>query len=410
MAKTWLIIKHEYLTNVRRRSFLFAAFGVPIITILLMTLVFGLTINNETDTTRLGTVGYVDQSGVLAQQIDKPDYFEVYESEDAARAALDAGTIGAYFVVDPNYLNNGTVNAYSKSGIPEALKSEISTYLLANLSTGLDPTIAERIKDPVVVSIKTLNNGRVIEGNAVAGLILMPIIFVLVFLFASQTTSGFLMSGIIEEKTNHIMELLITSVTPFQMLFGKLVGLGLLGLTQLVVWLGGSYVTLSVGHQLDALKGITIPADLLVVVVIYFLLGYFLLAAVMSTIGVIIGSEQESRQYAAILSLGMLIPLFLLSSFISDPNGAVVTFLSLFPLTSPIAVIFRVSLGAIPTWQLIASIVILALTALFMAWASARIFRWGLLMYGKRPSVRELLRVIRRPPTMATSATGEQAS
>jgi ABC-2 type transport system permease protein len=216
----WLIARHEYLTNVKRRSFLFGAFGIPIITIALMTVVFGLIFSDESDVNRLGGIGYVDQSDVLADEIGKPKNFIPYETEDAARAALDAEEIGAYFVVAPDYMRSGTVKIYSGGGIPEALHDDIDGYLVANLSTGLDPAVAERLKDPVESSIKTLDNGRVIKDSAIVGLFLMPIIFVMVFLFASQTTSGYMMSGVVEEKSNRIMEILITSVTPSQLLYG----------------------------------------------------------------------------------------------------------------------------------------------------------------------------------------------
>ncbi|MCZ2097277.1 MAG: ABC transporter permease, partial [Anaerolineae bacterium] len=146
----------------------------------------------------------------------------------------------------------------------------------------------------------------------------------------------------------------------------------------------------------------------LVIGVIYFLLGYFLLACVMAAIGVVMGSEQESRQFAGIFGLVLAIPFFAITSFITDPNGAVVTFLTLFPFTSPVSMIMRMGFSAVPAWQLILSIALLLLTSLFMAWASARIFRWALLLYGKRPGVRQLIRVIRRPSGMATSATGER--
>ncbi len=410
MAKIWLVVKHEYLTNIKRRSFLFVAFGVPVITILLMAVVFALIINNETDTTRLGTIGYVDQAGVLAQQIDKPDNFSIYDSEDAARAALDAGTIGAYFVIPPDYMTTGTINAVGSSSVPEALKGDIDTYLRANLSSGLDPVVAERLKDPLNTSIEALDSGRIINDNALAGLILAPMIFVIVFLFASQTTGSYLMSGVVEEKTSRIMEILITSITPFQLLMGKIIGLGLLGLTQLVVWIVGGVVTLLLGQGADFLTGIVIPPDLVIVAVVYFLLGYFMLSSVMAGIGAVVGSEQESRQFAGIFTMTMVIPFFAIGEFFSNPNGPLVTFLTLFPLTSPITVILRMGFGVIPAWQLLLSLVLLFVTGLFVAWASARIFRWALLLYGKRPGVRELIRVIRRAPTMATTATGDRAA
>ena len=407
MSKIWLIIKHEYLTNIKRRSFLFGAFGAPIVSLGLMVLVFGLIINNESDVERLGTIGYVDESGVLAAQVDEPENFRAYDTEAAARADLDAGVIGAHFVLPPDYMETGTVRIYSNTSIPEVLEDQIDTYLRANLGAVLPPEIAERIKAPAETSILALDTGRVLQSDSLIGLVLMPIIFVIVFLFASQTTSGYLMGSVVEEKTTRIVEILVTSVTPFQLLAGKIIGLGLLGLTQLAVWIAFGYVALNFGQTSNILSGVIIPPDLLIIAVIYFLLGYFLLASVMACIGVIAGSEQESRQYAGIFSLIMVIPIFFIVTFITDPDSAIVTFLTLFPLTSPIAVLLRMGFGTVPPEQLTLSIALLALTALLAAWASARIFRWGLLLYGKRPSPRELLRVIRRPAAMATTASGD---
>ncbi len=410
MNKMWLVAKHEYMTNIKRRSFLFVAFGVPVITIVLMAVVFTLVINNETDTTRLGTIGYVDQSGVLAQQIDKPENFSVYDTEAAARAALDAGTIGAYFVISPDYMTTGMVNAVGTSSVPDALQGDINTYLRANLSTGLDPAIANRLKDPLNTSLKALDTGRVITENGMIGLILAPLIFVMVFLFASQTTSSYLMSGVVEEKTSRIMEILITSITPFQLLMGKIIGLGVLGLTQLVIWIIGGLITARLAQGSDFLSSVVIPPDLLIVGLVYFLLGYFMMSSVMAGIGAVVGSEQESRQFSGIFTMIMVVPFFAMTSFITDPNGTVVTILTLFPLTAPISVILRMGFGSIPTWQLLLSIALLVLTSLLVAWSSARIFRWALLLYGKRPGVRELIRVIRRAPNMATTATGDRAA
>lgn len=405
MSKIWLIIKHEYLTNIKRRSFLFGAFVAPLVSLGMIVLVFGLIINNDSDVERLGTIGYVDQSGVLEAGIDRPEQFQPYETEDAARADLESGAIGAYFVLPPDYMQTGTVRAYSNTSIPDALEDQINDYLRANLGASLPPEISERIRAPLEVTVRTLDTGRTLREDSITGLVLLPIIFALIFLFASQTTSGYLMGSVVEEKTTRIVEILVTSVTPFQLLAGKIIGLGLLGLTQLGIWFVFGYIGLNVGQTISFLEGIIVPPDMLAVAVIYFLLGYFLLASVMACIGVIAGSEQESRQYAGIFSLIMVIPIFFIVSFISEPDSTIVTVLTLFPLTSPIAVLLRMGFGAVPLEQLILSIALLALTTLLAVWASARIFRWGPLLYGKRPSPRELLRVIRRPAAMATTAS-----
>lgn len=410
MNKLWLVAKREYLHNIRRRGFLFAAFGVPLLTIAAMAIVFMVVVENESDSSRVGNVGYVDYSGVVVEAINKPEAFVLYETEDEARAALDAGELGAYFVIAPDYMQNGLVTLYSATDMPDALNDSIDSFLLSNLSRGVDPEVAERIEAPVDMLVKTLNNGRIISENGAVGLVLAPIIFVMVFMLGSQTTSGYLMSGVVEEKTSRIMEILVTSVTPFQLLFGKILGLGALGLTQLVAWVAIGSLALRLGEGVDFLAGVTIPGDMLLVGLIYFVLGYFMLASLMAGIGAVVGSEQESRQFTGIISLVSVIPFFLITEFFLNPDGFAVVFLTLFPLTSPVAVILRMGFGSVPLWQLGVSIALLLVTTLVIVWGSARIFRWSLLMYGKHPSLRQILNAVFRSRGMATTATGERAA
>lgn len=408
MHKAWLVAKHEYLQNVKKRSFLFGAFGLPILIVALILIVGAVAVESETNVEQVGVVGYVDEAGVLSDAIDQPEDYRPYASADEARAALDAGEIGAYFVVQPDYLETGNVQLISRSGTPEALTEQFDTFLVVNVGRNLSPDLLERLKDPMEMSVQTLDNGRVVRDSAIFALFLVPFIFVFVFLMASQITSSYLMSGVVEEKSNRIMEILITSVTPFQLLLGKVIGLGALGLTQLAIWILGAFLVLALGQNLDFLAGVAIPTDLVIIAIVYFLLDYFFFGSIMAGIGAVIGSEQESRQISGFLSFLGVIPFFFVVTFITDPNGVVPTVLTLFPLTSPIAVMLRLGLGSIPTWQLIVSIALLLLTTLFSVWASAKIFRWALLMYGKRAGLREILRVLRRPASMGTSATAER--
>lgn len=408
MQKAWLVAKHEYLHNVKKRSFLFGAFGVPILIVALVVIVGAIAVDSETNVEQVGTVGYVDNAGILSEAVDQPDDYRPYASADEARAALDEGEIGAYFVVAADYLETGNVQLISRSGAPEALTDQFDAFLVANIGRDLSPDLLDRLKDPVDMSVETLDNGRVVRDSAIVALFLIPFIFVFVFVMATQISSSYLMSGVVEEKSNRIMEILITSVTPFQLLLGKIIGLGALGLTQLMIWIVGAFLVMALGQNLSFLSGVTIPTDLVIIAIIYFLLDYFFFGSIMAGIGAVVGSEQESRQIAGFLSFLSVIPFFFLVTFITDPNGAAPTILTLFPLTSPTAVMLRLGFGSIPTWQLVASIALLLLTTIFSVWASAKIFRWALLMYGKRPNLREILRALRRPTAMGTSATAER--
>ena len=151
-----------------------------------------------------------------------------------------------------------------------------------------------------------------------------------------------------------------------------------------------------------AFRGCVLQLALAIAFVVYFILSYFLLASLMAGLGAIAGSEQESRQYGGIISLLFIIPFFLIGTFIDDPNGSLPIALTLIPFTAPMTALLRLGLTSVPPWQIIASLLILLVTSAFVVWASARVFRWGLLLYGKRPTPRELWCVVRSSPRAAT--------
>jgi len=411
MKKMWLVARREYLYNLKRPSFLFAVFGVPIFTFIVWGVVFLVMSNSENNVGTNSKFGYVDLSGVLANPItpqDKPEQFVPYAGETAARADLNSKTIAAYFVLPKNYLNTGEVQSYSYDSVSETLKDDFAAFLLTNLSRGLEGKFPlERIQDPVTLTIHPVDSGRSLTEANLPALIFIPLIFSFVFLMSSNVTSGFLMGGIVEERANRIMEILITSVTPMQMLMGKIIGLGALGLTQLLIWGGAGALLMRVGQRFPFLNGISFPVDMMVVFVIFFLVSYFLLASLMAGIGAVVGSEQESRQFASILSLILVIPFFFLTTFINDPNSPLALALTFIPFTAPMTILLRMGFGNVPIWQLVISLAILILSSFFVIWASARVFRWGLLLYGKRIGIREILRVIWSSPEMGVSVTRE---
>jgi ABC-2 type transport system permease protein len=409
MRKALIVARREFLYNVRRPGYLFASFGVPLLTIVLLVIIFAIAFQSESDSARVGSVGYVDQAGVLYAGREKPEHFNAYSDETAGRAALEAGEIGALFVLPADYLSSGDVKLYSMSGLPDATTDEINSYLITNLGAELDTALVERIQEPLDLSLHTLDNNRTLKEDAIFGVILLPFIFVMLLLMASQTASTYLMAGVVEEKTNRIMEILITSITPFQMLVGKILGLGALGLLQVLVWIGLGALALRMSQGVDMLTGIGLPLDMVIVSLIYFVLSFLLFASVMAGIGAVVGSEQEAKQMSGFVVFLTIMPLFFLISFIEDPNGTIPTIFTLIPMTAPFAVILRMSFGSVPPWQLAVSIGLLVLTTLVVIWGSARVFRWSLLMYGKRPGVRDLLRAVRRPPRLATVATEERA-
>jgi ABC-2 type transport system permease protein len=413
MKKMWIVARREYLYNLKRPSFLFAVFGVPIFTFVVWALVF-LVMSNNDKVSANTKFGYVDHAAVLNNPVplkDKPDEFVAFSNEQAARAALDSKAISIYFVLPKDYISTGNVQSYSYDTVPDTVKDELASFLLANLSRGLENKFPlERIQTPVTLSIHPIDSGRTLTEANLPALIFIPLIFSFVFLMSSNVTSGFLMGGIVEERANRIMEILITSITPMQMLMGKILGLGALGLTQLIIWGGAGAFLVRFGQRFPFLNGVIFPVDMMVVFVVFFLVSYFLLASLMAGIGAVVGSEQESRQFSSILSLVLVIPFFFLTTFINDPNSPLALALTFIPFTAPMTILLRMGFSTVPIWQLGLSLIILVLSSLFIIWASARVFRWGLLLYGKRISFREIWHVIWSSPEMGVAVKQDAGS
>lgn len=404
MRKTLIVARHELLTNLMRRSFLLATIGIPALTIGMMLLVTSVTVQFAVNKD-IGTVGFADESGLFAGASTEGTSLVAYASVEETQAAFEAGQLGAYFIIPADYLASGQIQLFTRSGMPENVQTEIDNFLAAHLSAGVNPETAERLLNPVTLELFLKDSGRTIGSEAAVALFITPLLFMMIFMLALQSASSYLMSGVVEEKSNRIMELLITSITPSQLLRGKILGLGVLALIQVSIWVSAAAIGLQLGQGIPALAGIQLQADIVAWAFVFFLLDFFLLAAVMAAIGAVAGSEQEGRQISGLFTVVLVLPIFFLTSFITDPNGGVAVFFSLFPLTAPVAIILRLGMTAVPPEQILLSLLILTVTTVVAAWLGGRVFGWSLLMYGKRPSLRMIAQAIRRGDKLATTAS-----
>jgi len=222
------------------------------------------------------------------------------------------------------------------------------------------------------------------------------VVFVFVMiLYASLLTWGITISrGILEEKSSRVIEVLLSSVRPRQLLFGKVIGIGLAGLTQFAVWsLAGIALTGMGGAMaLSALSSVDIPPVVWLYFVGFFLLGFLLYASIFTVVGSICSNEQDAQQLQGIVTLPMIIPILTLMLIIQNPNGPIAVALSFIPLFTPMIMMARVVIVAPPLWQVLLSLALLAASIHLAISFSARVFRVGILMYGKRPSLREVIR------------------
>jgi len=407
MNRMFLVAQYEFMSNIKKKSFLMAAIGGPLFTIGIMVIAIVFSVASiEAGQVQGENVGYVDEASVIANPpLDLPENYRAFLDEDSGRKALDAKEINVLAVIDAAYIQTGSVSLYAYGSVPSSLKNEFEGVLSSNIAHTLaDDIPEERIKDPVNIAYFMENNGRALASEiALVAVIMTPIVFIIIFMIALQLTGTYLMTSIVEEKTNRVMEILSTSVTPMQLLAGKLLGAGGLGLVQLAIWLVVGVVGLRLGQGSDLVNAIQIPADFLLITLAYFVLNYFLFGSILAGIGVIVGSEQESRQLSGVVTIFSVIPLMLLITFLQDPDGPLPVFLSLFPFTAPMAMMLRLLLSAVSPIELALSFGFMIATTILVVWMSARVFRWGMLLYGKRVTPRVLWQVIRgRADTVST--------
>ncbi len=433
--KIWLVIRREYLFNFKRPSFLFTAFGVPLISIGAMFLIIQFTANRESNLNNFQQVGYIDRPQLVDPAAPNPqNYFEITNPdqempvqtgsgsnlgeyynglEQYATQQLLAGTLDAYFVINSDYVLTGRVDLYARKTIPVALRNDIESFMRGQIAqqAPTDLPVAITVLTEQDYTLRDVQSGKEMSDAALAGRLLLPFIFALIYFMATTTTAQFLMSGVVEEKENRLMEIFATSLRPQELLWGKLLGLGALALTQVTLWgIGGLVIGL---FNKDARAFITgakfQPTDIALIVVL-FVINFLLFSATMLGIGASVTAEAESRQFAGLFTFAGVLPLMLLTLFFQDPNGAIPVILSFFPLTAAVSLTLRLGLTTLPTWQIALSVVVQAVAVLVVMWLAAKVFRLGMLMYGKPLTPRTLWQALREGRTTLTTATDYTAA
>jgi len=412
MNKTWAVARHEFLTNLMRPSFIIATIAVPLVGVLALGIggLFGGQVGEyleELFTGKGAVVAYVDQSGIFTPPLPAyADTYALYEDEAKAKAALLADEIGSYMVIPEEYLQSGKIMAYSKSSsfLSNAIsisEENVQGFFTDHLLAGqVDPTLQARVVDPVQLTPVALDEqGEPTTSGPMAfvSTFVVPYLFALLLMITIFTSSGFLLQGVGEEKENRVIEILLSSLSTTQLLAGKILGLGALGLMQMLVWLGAGIALLSGAVAIFALSGLlVISASTIILGLIYFLLGYLLFATMMASAGALGSTAREGQQISGIFSFLSAVPFMFANFIMMQPNAALAKVLSFFPLTAPITMMMRLALTTIPPLEVAISLVLLILGILGLLWAGGKLFRLGLLMYGKRPSVAEMWRALRQ--------------
>jgi ABC-2 type transport system permease protein len=404
MDKIKTIFKYELLTTIKRKSFIIMTIAFPLLGLLLVG-GFGIIqgIIGEAPVEEI-KVGYVDEAGGFDKDLVHGKVILVpQESQQKALANMTDGVISQYFVIPEDYLANGNIVRYTLSReleVDSEVYYAIERFLVSNILTGhVDTSIIDRVASPLYLSSITLTpEGEVAEQQGGYTSFIVPYIFSILLVMAIFTSSGFLLQGLGEEKENRVMEILLSSVSSTQLITGKVLGLGIAGLIQIVVWLASARIiadmaSTSIG---GLLSGLTIATDFLVISLVYFILGYLLFAIIMAAAGSIGATARESQQFSTVFTLLAVVPFFFIASIMEFPNSGVSQFLTLFPLTAPLTVILRMGVADIPTWQLVTSMVLMVLTTVGSIFLAGKIFRTFLLMYGKTPKLGEIVKMLRQ--------------
>jgi len=396
MSKLWSVAWHEYQRNVFKRSFILALLSVP----LLIGVNIGLIAFMVSRENNNAPVGYVDHAGLLADPVPAPlgsseeaIAFIPFQTEEEARVALESNDIQAYYVVTPGYFETSRIELVYLKEPGENATQQFYDLIQINALADQPPEIALRAAEGSNVTVRTPDGSREFSGGPTLGAVL-PVLLSIAFIFLVLMSSGYLMGAVVEEKENRTMEVLITSLSPSKLIGGKVLGIVAIGLTQMAAWLLVGVLAVLIGGQVLGIEWFQNPGldwgSILTVVAIA-IPSYVLASALMTAIGSTVAQAQEGQQIGALFFMLFMIPLYAIMLIGETPNAAPSVVLTLLPFTSLMTVGFRSLFSVVPLWQVAASVAIQMACAVGALWLAGRAFRLGMLRYGQRLSLREIL-------------------
>ena len=398
MHKFWLVAKQEFRNRTFRRSFLFGTLVIPVLIAVIITITIIILIRSEDNR----PLGYVDYSGVLSNakilQKDKESVDIIaFENKENARIALDTGKIQGLFILPDDYLTTQFVDLYFLEEAPDkSILSDFDEYVRANIVKNKPSPIQNRIIEGTTLTIHALNDNREFQDNESGIMVIMlPLLVAMFFLFAVLGASGYFLQVVTDEKENRTMEIMITSISPAQMIMGKSVGLIAVGLMQIIIWLASIAIAWIVTrHFFEVLELVVLPWDILVIFAFFFLPSYAIIAGLMICIGSIVTELQEGQQISGIINMLFTFPIFFAALVFADPNSPLLVFLSFWPTTSLMTIMMRWGFTVVPFWQVLLSWLSTGLTAITIIWVASRVFRLGMLRYGQRLTLKSTLTAI----------------
>jgi ABC-2 type transport system permease protein len=398
MKKTWIVFKTEFINTLTRRSFLLTLILVPLVPALILggVALFG---DDGDDGQGMGifqppqpeslTEGMVDRAGIITTLPDwvSEERLIAYSSEEAARQAALAGEISGYYVIQKDFIQTGAVHYNREDFNPlSALDStEIMQEVIEFNLLGADPQRYRLFEEPVQIEQIDLDPEEVDrdEDNILA--FYVPYGVTMLFYVLILTSASLMLNSVAKEKENRVMEILVSSIKPNQLLVGKILGLGLVGLLQMVFWMGSGLILLHLGGDtLNIPPSLQLSPEIFLWGIPFFILGYLLYATIMAGAGALVPNVKESTQATFIVILPILVPLIMIGVIINQPDAPLPVILSLIPFTAPNTIMTRMAVTSVPVWQLLLSMALLGITIFFLIRAVTKMFRAQLLLTGKK--------------------------
>jgi ABC-2 type transport system permease protein len=402
MNKTLIIFRHEFLRTLKRTGFIILTLALPVL-VLLGIAVSQITSGITRPPAEIREIGYVDQIGGFDQYTSQGKLSLIpFDSAETATQALINKEIKEYFVIPADYIATGIINRFSlqKEVTPPAdIAAAVTSFIMSNLLADKVPDrVIARVKSaPVLVTTTLTATGEVAGEQGGFASLIVPGVFGILLALSLIFSSSYVLQGLGDEKENRLMEILLSSVSTRQLVTGKVLGIGAAGLVQVIVWVATLPLLLNMASASigGLLAMIHIPVYFWVVGVAYFILGYLLFAVLSASVAAISATSQEAQGLGSIFTMFAVAPFWFFSLLMLFPNSPVWVVFSLFPFSAPVLTMLRLGMTGVPVWQLAASIAILVASIIGGLYLAAKLLRTYLLMYGKRPNLREIVRNLR---------------
>ncbi len=397
-SKFWFVALHEYRKHVFQKRFLLAILSVPLllaVSFLAGFIAVAIEYNGD-------PVGYIDQAGVLADPIPIPEElngdlavdFIAYDDQAAADRALEAGEIQAYYLLPPDYEETREVQLIYIDDPGENAEDDFFDFLQVNVSAGIPDNVQRIILEDYDVTVRSVDGTREFNDSQILNL-LLPVVFGFLFTFVLTSGSGYLSNAVTEEKENRTIEILSTSMSANQFILGKVLGIVMVIFTQISSWLiffVAAFFGAKAAFDAEWIDAARIDPKLALMLLLVFIPAFFFFAGIALTISSTVTESSEGQQAVGLISMPVGFSYWFAYLIISNPNSPFSVGLSLFPFTAPTLMPMRLAFGTVPWSQVAMCVGILTVGAVFTIWLAARAYEIGMMQYGKRIRLGELLR------------------